>query len=213
MRELYRLYGDRVQFLDVVVRQAHPGERRGAYRSYAEKMDDARHYQEEESVTWPVVVDDMAATVQRSYGGLSASVYLIDAEGRVAFYGMWGQALPLRRAIDDLLARCGTGAPAGQGIDRVPHLGAAIVAGRGGPARGGRRALLDLELGFPSANLLMAVGHIGRPVLGPLVLRTTPPPAPVRVALRASFAASIAAVVWTIRQRRDPGRRARSAAR
>ena len=34
MSELYRLYGEWVQFVEVVVRQAHPGERHGAYRSY-----------------------------------------------------------------------------------------------------------------------------------------------------------------------------------
>ena len=44
MSELYRLYGERVQFVEVVVRQAHPGERHGAYRSYEEKLDDACAY-------------------------------------------------------------------------------------------------------------------------------------------------------------------------
>ena len=34
MRELHRRYGEQVQFLEVLVRQAHPGERHGAYRSY-----------------------------------------------------------------------------------------------------------------------------------------------------------------------------------
>jgi hypothetical protein len=209
MRELHRRYGDRVQFVDVAVRQAHPGERRGAYRTYEEKLEDARRYQEEESVAWPVVVDDFDATVQRAYGGLSASIYLIDATGRVAFYGMWGQALPLTAAIDDLLARGGTGAPVGQGLDRVPHLGAAIVAGRGGPARGGRVALLDLEIGFPCANLLMAVGHLGRPLLGPLVLRTTPLPSPARAALRLGLAGGVAGLIWAVRRRREsyPGDR------
>ena len=38
MRELHRLYGDRVQFVEVLVRQAHPGERHGAYRSYEKKL-------------------------------------------------------------------------------------------------------------------------------------------------------------------------------
>ena len=31
MRELHRLYGDRVRILEVLVRQAHPGERHSAY--------------------------------------------------------------------------------------------------------------------------------------------------------------------------------------
>jgi hypothetical protein len=202
MREHYRRYGARVRFVDVVVRQAHPGERRGAYRTYAEKLEDARRYKVEEAIAWPVVVDDFDATVQRAYGGLSASVYLLDAGGRVAFYGLWGQALPLAAAIEDLLARGGTGAPAGQGLDRVPHLGAAIVAGRGGPARGGRVALLDLEIGFPCANLLMAVGHLCRPLLGPLVLRTTPLPARARAGLRVGLAAAVVALSWKVLKRR-----------
>jgi peroxiredoxin len=145
MEELHRRYGDRVRFVNVLVRQAHPGECRGAYRSYGDKLEDAREYG---GIAWPVAVDDLHGTVQRAYGGLAAAVFLIDAEGRVAFYGIWGQAPALRAAIDDLLARGGAGAPAGRGIDRVPHLGAAIVAGQGGPARGGWVALLDLELGF-----------------------------------------------------------------
>jgi hypothetical protein len=191
-----------VQFVDVVVRQAHPGERRGGYRSFAEKLDDARRYQEEEEIVWPVLIDDLDGSVQRAYGGLSASAYLIDAEGRVAFYGMWGQAPPLRRAIDDLLARGGTGTPAGQGIDRVPHLAAAIVAGQGGPARGGRMSFVDLELGFPGASLLMTVGWLARPLLAPLVLRTTPAPARAGAVLLAGLAGGTVALLFRVARRR-----------
>ena len=50
------------------------------------------------------------------------------------------------------------------GTDRRPHLAGAIVGGRRGPARGGRRALLDLELGFPGGNILMLVGPAFRPL-------------------------------------------------
>lgn len=146
MRELHRRYGDRVQFLDLIVRQAHPGERRGGYSSYAEKLEDARQYAEEEGITWPVLIDDLDATVQRAYGGLAAAAYLIDAEGRVAFCGAWGQSSALTCAIDELLSRGGSGAPAGGGIDPWPHLGGAFVAGQGGPLRGGMQSLLDLEV-------------------------------------------------------------------
>jgi hypothetical protein len=202
MRELHRRYGERVQFVDLLVRQAHPGERHGGYRSYEEKLDDARRYHQEEGIAWPVLVDDLGGSVQRAYGGLSASVYVIDADGRVAFYGAWGQAPQLTEAIEDLLARGGTGTPAGRGVDRVPHLGAAIVAGQGGPARGGRLALLDLELGFPGAFLLMTVGSAARPLLAPLVQRTRPLPAPARAMLLAFVVGSTAALFCGIRRRR-----------
>ncbi len=202
MRELHRLYGDRVQFVDVVVRQAHPGERHGAYRSYEQKLDDARRYEREEAIAWPVVVDDLDGMVQRAYGGLSASVYLIDAEGRVAFYGLWGQSPRLTQAIRELLGHGDIGAPVGHAIDRVPHLAAAIVAGQDGPARGGWLSLVDLELGFPGACLLMTLGSLARPLLEPVALRTTPLPAPARVMLFAAMAGGGIAAVCAVRKRR-----------
>ena len=114
MSELHRLYGERVHFVEVLVRQAHPGERHGAYRSHEQKLDDAGSYKHEERIPWPVAVDDLAGTVQRAYGGLAAAVYLIDNRGRVAFCGTWGQSPALRQAIDDLLGG-GTAASAPTG--------------------------------------------------------------------------------------------------
>jgi hypothetical protein len=194
MKTLHERYGERVQFVEILVRQAHPGERHGAYRSYEQKLADARAYRSEEHLPWPVLVDDLAGPAQRAYGGLAAGVYLIDAEGIVAFCGTWGQSPELRQAIDELLIRDGRGAPVGKGIDRRPHLAAAIVAGQRGPVRGGRRALLDLELGFPGAMALMLVGRIFRPLLTPLAVRTTPLPGRARFGLLAGLAGALLAV-------------------
>lgn len=201
MRELHRLYGDRVRFLEVLVRQAHPGERHGAYRSDEEKLADASAYGKEEDVPWPVLIDGLAGTVQQSYGGLAAAAYLVDSRGIVAFCGIWGQSPALRDGIDDLLARGGVGAPAGRGTDRRPHLAGAIVLGQSGPLRGGRRALLDLELGFPGAMILMTVGRVARPLLAPLALRTTPVPRPARAALLGGVLGAAAAIALRARHR------------
>jgi len=200
MEELYRLYGEQVRFVEVLIRQAHPGELHGAYQSNEQKLQDGRDYKREENVPWPVLVDDLACSVQRAYGGLAAAAYLIDSRGMVAFCGTWGQSPALRDALDDLLARGGTGTPAGKGTDRRPHLAAGIVAGRSGPARGGRQALIDLELGFPGGNILMLVGGVLRPLLAPLALRTTPIPPKQRVALLAGLVGAIAAVGICVRR-------------
>jgi hypothetical protein len=201
MRELHRLYGDRVRFLEILVRQAHPGERHGAYCSDADKLADAAAYAREEQVPWPVLVDDLDGGVQRAYGGLAAGVYLVERLGRIAFCGTWGQSPALRQAIDDLLARDGGGAPAGRGRDRRPHLAAAIVAGQGGPLRGGYRALVDLELGFPGAIALMTVGRLARPLLAPLALRTTPLPTKARASLLVGLVGASAAIALALRGR------------
>jgi AhpC/TSA family len=200
MRELHGLYGDRVQFVEVLVRQAHPGERHGAYGSFEEKLEDARAYKREEQVPWPVLIDDLAGTVQRAYGGLAAAVYLIDSLGTLVFCGAWGQSPALREAIDDLVGSDRSGAPAGKGIDRRPHLAAAIVAGQRGPIRGGRQALIDLELGFPGAMILMTIGRVGQPVLAPLALRTTRLPNSARAAFLTGSLAAIVVVARRVRR-------------
>jgi hypothetical protein len=212
MQELYRLYGEQVQFVEVLMRQAHPGERHGAYLSSEQKLQDGRDYVHEESLPWPVLIDDLACSVQRAYGGLAAAAYLIDSRGVVAFCGTWGQSPALRDALDDLLARGGTGTPAGKGTDRRPHLAAAIVAGRRGPARGGRQALFDLELGFPGGNVLMLVGGALRPLLAPLALRTTPIPPKERAALLGGVVGVGAALGLGVRRIRRYGSTKRSAA-
>jgi hypothetical protein len=61
--------------------------------------------------------------------------------------------------------------------------------------------LIDLELGFPGANVLMALGHAGRPVLAPLALRTTPLPIEARAALLAGLGAAGAAIGLALRRR------------
>jgi thiol-disulfide isomerase/thioredoxin len=63
LKELHRQYGAIVQFVDVFVRQAHPGGRHGPYRSMSEKIREAKDYRREESIPWPVVVDDLNGTV------------------------------------------------------------------------------------------------------------------------------------------------------
>jgi hypothetical protein len=93
MEQLHDQYGDRVRYEDIVVRQAPPGKHHDAYDSFSDKIADARDYQREEAITWTVAVDDLTGTVQRAYGGLAASIYLLDSRGRVAFYAPVG-AIP-----------------------------------------------------------------------------------------------------------------------
>jgi hypothetical protein len=175
LKRLAEQYNGRVQFLDVLVRQAHPGGEYRPYRSDEEKLASARDYKRDEQIPWPVLVDDLAGRVHTTYGTMSDPVYLIDAGGHVAFYGMWTYAPKLREAIDDLLAKGGHGIAAG-GIDQTPHLAAAFIDGWRGVSRGGIRGLLDYELGVPGSTTLTFLGEQAKPLLAPIALRTTPLP-------------------------------------
>ncbi|MDQ3043585.1 MAG: hypothetical protein M3R06_00330 [Chloroflexota bacterium] len=75
-----------MRFLDVVIRQAHPGPKVLPYQTFDEKAADARRYQEQEGIPWRVLVDDLEGTVHQVYSGLADPTYLIDAEGRVAYF-------------------------------------------------------------------------------------------------------------------------------
>lgn len=201
MKQLYGWYGDRVNFVDVFIRQAHPGECRGPYRTYEEKVESAREYQREEGIPWMVLVDDLPGTVHNSYGGMADPVYLLDSMGRVAFYGMWTHAPTLKRAIDELLARGGQGTPVAGGIDRVPHLLASFVNGWHGLKRGCDQAVADYNRATPGAATLTYLGHLAKPVLAPLALRAAPLPVGARVAVAGAFLSTAALIGWLLGRR------------
>jgi hypothetical protein len=127
--------------------------------------------------------------------------YLLDADGRVAFYSMWTHAPTLRRAIDALLAAGGTAAPVAGGIDRSPHVATAIAAGWHALVRGGRRAVLDLELAAPTSAALIYLGHLARPALAPMALRSAPLPPPARIALAGGALVAALALAGGARRR------------
>jgi hypothetical protein len=202
LRRLYARWGDRVQFLEVFIRQAHPGPGVPPYRDFSQKMQDARRYVTEEGIPWVVLVDDLGGTVHQRYGGLADPSYLIDANGRVAYYNLWTYAPALHAAIDDLLAQGERGVVRG-GTLRLPNLLPAMTAGWRALRRGLPQSYLDLELATPGAATATAVGSaLGLP-LRPLTQRATPLPPAARVGLAAG-AGAIAAlgVRWMVKRRR-----------
>jgi hypothetical protein len=185
-----------VQFLDVIIRQAHPGEKRGRYLDYGEKLESAREFKRLESIDWPVLVDDYAGTVHRTYSREMADPsFLVDAEGRVAFYCMWTHAPSLQPAFEELLAGGGTGAPVAGGIDKRPHLFASFVDGYRGPARGGRRAVREYTTGGFGAGALTYLLRPAKPVLAPLALRAKPLPLAAKIALALGLLGAAALLV------------------
>jgi len=157
-----------------VVRQAHPGGERGGFGSYEEKLESAREFARLESIPWRVIVDDYEGTAHNTYSRAMADpTFLIDVDGRVAFYNMWTHVPTLKRALDELLARGGHGVVAG-GIDRRLHLLASFVDGYRGPRRGGRRAVLEYDLGGFGAGSLSFLGSKLKPLLAGFALRAAP---------------------------------------
>lgn len=182
LKKLYALWQPRLHLVDVVVRQAHPGPEAPAYAHFEQKMTDARHYQEHEDIPWTVLVDDLAGTTHQVYGGLFDPTYLIDADGRVAFYNLWTHAPTLHQAITALMRRGGLGVVTG-GVDRRPHVWPALTDGWKGLRRGLPQSFIELEMAAPLTASSTWLGYQLRPLLAPLTLRPTPLPRTAQMGL------------------------------
>jgi hypothetical protein len=174
-----------VQFVDVIVRQAHPGPGVREYRRFEQKLRDARCYEQEETIPWTVLVDDLAGTVHQRYGALADPTYLLDADGRVAYYNLWTYAPALHEAIGALLDRGGRGVVRG-GINRQVYPVAALTDGWRGLRRGLAQSFIDLELITPGSASAIWLGYQLRPLLAPLTLRAEPLPAAARIGITAA---------------------------
>ena len=199
MKKLHALWGNVVEFVTVLVRQGHPGPRSERYRTYPHKAADAAAHQREDGVPWTVLVDDVDGRVHRTYGMLADPTYLIDDDGRVAFYNAVTHAPTLHRAIDALMSRGGRGVVLG-GFDRRPHVLAALAGGWPALRRGLPRSVIDLETSLPGSGVLPFVGYQLRGLLRPIALRGQPLPGRARAALAAAGIA-LAATALTKRNR------------
>ena len=96
---MYRRYRDRVAFLAVYVREAHPidGWRMASNDKAGISIKQPKQKDEREGVarkcckslgmTMPMVVDEMDDRVGHLYSGMPDRLYIIDDAGRVAYQG------------------------------------------------------------------------------------------------------------------------------
>jgi hypothetical protein len=133
LHDLYAAYGDRIEFLTVYIREAHPRDgwwlgggltglllRLGKYRA-ATDVYDPQTIEERRAVAGRcettlkygirTYVDEIDDAVNQAYAALPTRHYLIGTDGRVAYaggLGPWGfKPAALKDAIDAYLASNG----------------------------------------------------------------------------------------------------------
>jgi hypothetical protein len=130
LRDLYREYHDRVQFLMIYIREAHPVDgwwlgqglagklvkkrfpkvATGVYDPQAMEERRAVAGQCEESLDYGIrtYVDEMDDAVSKAYAASPTRLYLVGRDGRVAYaggLGPWGfKPAELRAAIEEYLS-------------------------------------------------------------------------------------------------------------
>jgi hypothetical protein len=112
LRNLYRRYQDRIQFLVIYTREAHPVDgwwlgggifgllMKVARYKAATNIYDPKTFKERQEVAGrcelalqyeiPTYVDDMDDTVNKAYAALPTRMYLIGLDGRVVYAGRLG---------------------------------------------------------------------------------------------------------------------------
>jgi hypothetical protein len=85
LERLHEEFGERVAFVTLYVREAHPGERYPQPDKLERKLRYARAYKERDQISWPVAVDDAEGDLHRALDPKPDAAYLMDARGDVAF--------------------------------------------------------------------------------------------------------------------------------
>ena len=117
LRDLYAEYSDRVQFLMIYIREAHPTDGwdvGSQYRTHDPKtLEERRQVAADCEIALQygihTYVDEMDDAVMTAYAAWPERLYLIDKEGLVAYAGArgpWGfKPAELKEAIDHIIAR------------------------------------------------------------------------------------------------------------
>lgn len=99
---MFEAYGDRVGFLFVYIREAHPSDewQLGANTaegvvfaqptSFGERQDLAQQCSAALSLSMPCVVDDMNNTVDIAYAAWPERLFIVGADERIAYSGKQG---------------------------------------------------------------------------------------------------------------------------
>lgn len=100
LRHLHAAFRDRVRFVMVQVREAHPGAAIPQPKTSEQKLRHAVDLKEHHRLPFEVAVDDIDGTLHRKLGARPNSAFLIDTAGQIVFRAHWAnEAAPIRLAL------------------------------------------------------------------------------------------------------------------
>lgn len=151
MQELFDEFGDRVNFIMVYVREAHPGQKIAQSETIEEKLDNARALKELHDIQWTVAADNIDGELHRALDPKPNSAFLMDNNGVILFRSLWASDYgALRLALDH--ASAGHAPPITQSTKMIGPVVRAMGHVQEVMTRGGPQAVRDLWLaGFPMA--------------------------------------------------------------
>lgn len=151
VQELYGEFGERVHFIMLYVREAHPEEQISQADTMEEKLIHARALKSLYGVQWTVAADNIDGDLHRALDPKPNSAFLVDNRGKILFRSLWASD---RDALHQALEAAAAGMkPARkQSVAMVGPVVRAMGKVQEVMERGGQQAKRDLwRAGFPMA--------------------------------------------------------------
>lgn len=104
LNELFEKFGDRVRFVMVGVREAHPGDAVPQPKSLDEKLTHAMQLRDQHGFKFEVAVDDIDGTLHRALSPKPNSAYVLDKNGTILFRAKWANDTEALAAALDAIA-------------------------------------------------------------------------------------------------------------
>ncbi len=103
LKRLRAQFGERVAFVSVNVREAHPGENFPQPGTLEEKLEHAHALRDMYQIPWPVAFDDIDGTLHQALDGKPNAAFLADRKGEIVFRAHWARDEGgLRRALESV---------------------------------------------------------------------------------------------------------------
>ncbi len=105
LKDLHARFGDRVRFVIVNVREAHPGKAVPQPKSLDEKMAHAEQLRDLHGFEFEVAIDDIDGTLHRAMSPKPNSAYVLGKDGTILFRAKWANdTKELAAALDAIAA-------------------------------------------------------------------------------------------------------------
>ena len=105
LNDLYARFGDRVRFVMVAVREAHPGANAPQPMEFDEKREHAQRLRDLHDIPYEVAIDDIDGTLHRALSPKPNSAYLLGTDGIILFRAHWANdTKAIARALDAVTA-------------------------------------------------------------------------------------------------------------
>jgi thiol-disulfide isomerase/thioredoxin len=89
LNTLHAQFGDRVRFVMVSVREAHPGANAPQPNDFEEKREHAERLRDLHDIPFEVAIDDIDGTLHRALSPKPNSAYLLGTDGTILFRAHW----------------------------------------------------------------------------------------------------------------------------